>query len=74
MDFHDDAIVCSEIDMDLDAAFTELENSVVAIGPAYCYQFEALPVELYYAGIVDSNFTTGGWFQCFESQAVEPAS
>ncbi|VDN93065.1 unnamed protein product [Brugia pahangi] len=52
------SVLADDINLCLDRALTDFENSTVMLGPKYCKQLKTLDVDLYYSGIVDPNFTT----------------
>ncbi|VDK76258.1 unnamed protein product [Onchocerca ochengi] len=58
IEINDASVLADDIDLCLDKALTDFENSTIILGPNYCKQLKTLDVDLYYSGIVDPNFTT----------------
>ncbi|VDM96253.1 unnamed protein product [Thelazia callipaeda] len=58
IDVCDELVLTDDVNLCLDEALTNLETSTALIGPSYCKQIETLDVDLFYAGVVDPNFTT----------------
>lgn len=59
VEVNDASILFDDINLCLDVALTDFENSTIILGPKYCKQLKTMDVDLYYSGIVDPNFTTG---------------
>ncbi|KAL4002347.1 Protein phosphatase 2C family protein [Acanthocheilonema viteae] len=58
MEVNNSSVLADDINLCLDKALTDFENSTIVLGPKYCKQLKTLDVDLYYSGIVDPNFAT----------------
>lgn len=54
-----DVVLSSDVNMNLEDAFTVEPSSMIHITSNQCQQLLTVPVELVYAGAVDFNFGTG---------------